>query len=176
MTSDNEDGGRIAGLEEELDRTRELVFQMGRLAEVGKLIAVVAHELSQPLLGIKAFAQMLQRHYSEDDFVAPKVKIIIQQAKVMESIIDNLRQFISHKTPETGGVDLAHVISNAVELFQERARKSRVRITTDLADQLPRIHGTRAHLQQVVVNLLSNALDEVESGEPGMVRISPHKG
>ncbi len=168
MSSDSE---RIARLEEELARTRELVFQMGRLAETGKLIAVVAHELSQPLLGIKAFAQMLQRHCSDDEFVGPKVEIIVQQAKIMEGIIDSLRQFTSHRTFESGGVDLPQVISNAVELFHERARKSKVRISTDLAERLPRTRGTSGHLQQVVINLLSNALDELESSGAGRVLV-----
>ena len=55
---------RIQELQQDLEQVREIMFQSAKLAEMGKLVAVVAHELSQPLLGIKAFAQMAEEGFS----------------------------------------------------------------------------------------------------------------
>ena len=160
---------RIKELEAELGRVRELMYQMGRLVEIGKLTAVVAHELSQPLLGIKAFAQILHGKCADDEFVAPKVQIIIQQAGVMETILDNLRQFGRTGVVKPGPVDLAEVVHTSLELFGERARKANLVLEAHVQEGLPLVRGNRGHVQQVVVNLIANAIDEIEPGKNGRV-------
>ncbi len=162
---------RIAELEAELEQAREFMFQAAKLAEMGKLVAVVAHELSQPLLGIKAFAQILLRRYDEDSFIAPKVRLIVQQAKVMEGILDGLRQYA--RRPEMGGrgVDPREPVKAAVALFHDRARKLKIRIEYEDPGELGLVQGNLGHLQQVVTNLLGNSLDELESQGSGQVLI-----
>jgi two-component system NtrC family sensor kinase len=148
---------------------------MGRLVELGKLIAVVAHELSQPLLGIKAFAQILQRRCDDDEYIGPKVRLILQQAHVMEGIVESLREFTRSQVDDPAGVDLAPVIAASVELFSERIRKGRVDVQVEIPPGAPAVRGNRVQLQQVLVNLISNALDVLRSREGGriLVRIEP---
>ena len=162
---------RIDELEAQLQQTREQLFQMARLVEMGKLVAVVAHELSQPLLGIKAFAQILQRRCKDDPYLGPKVKLIIEQAKVMEGIIDGLREFTRPQAPDSKAADPAEVVTAAVELLSERARKAHVEISTDLDGGVPKVRGARGHLQQVVVNLVANAIDALDGCDPARIQI-----
>lgn len=167
----SDDTQRIAELEEQLRETREQLFQMARLVEMGKLVAVVAHELSQPLLGIKAFAQILQRRCESDGYLGPKVKLIIEQAKVMEGIIDGLREFTRPQSLEAKTADPAEVLSAAVELLSERSRKAHVEIVTEVVGTPSQVRGARGHLQQVVVNLLANAIDALDGCDPALIRV-----
>jgi two-component system NtrC family sensor kinase len=161
-------------LQAELDRMRELMLHTAKLAEMGKLVASVAHELSQPLLGIKAFAQILERK-SQDEFFSSKIRVIVQQAMVMEEIIDSLRRFTKRKSEGQRAIDLPKVVETAVLLFQERLRKSKVKVDVTVENGLPDVLGTYGYVQQIVVNLLSNAIDAIESirraDETGLISV-----
>ena len=165
------DAQRIEELERQIEDMREKIYRMGRLAEMGKLIAVTAHELSQPLLGIKAFAQIIQRKINDDKDVSKKIAIIIQQAKIMENILNGLKDFTRPQSYTPGGIDAQQVAADAVELFSERAKKAKVDISTELSGIPPKVSGNRGQLQQVVVNLLSNAIDALAKNGGGRVRL-----
>ena len=167
MTTDQ----RIKRLEQQLQDTRDKLYRMGRLAELGKLVAVTAHELSQPLLGIKAFAQIIQRSCKDDEYLSQKIAIIIQQAKIMESILNGLKDFTRPKAVAPDGVDASQVAADAVELFSERAKKAKVAISTELSGTPPKVRGNRGQLQQVIVNLVSNAIDALAQNGGGKIRI-----
>ena len=161
----------IKQLEADLQRARELVFQTAKLAEMGKLVAVVVHELSQPLLGIKAFAQILRRRFTEDKFIEPKVRMIEEQAIHMETILASLRHYSRLPQSGLGIVDPLKSVRSAMELFQDRARKLRIQIQLKVPESLPDVRGNHGYIQQVVVNLLSNSLDELEAIKGGLILV-----
>ncbi len=154
-------------------RTPEALQQLARLAELGQQVAVVVHELSQPLLGIKAFAQILQRKYRDDAFLGPKLEIIVRQAELMDGMLAGLRQ----QGRAVGGArrraDALAVVRASVELLEERARKARVQVVVEPAEgEGPsEVSCGPGELQQVVVNLLVNALDELEPRHGGRVTL-----
>ncbi len=166
-----EDSEKVKELEEELQEAKDLSFHLAKLAEMGKMVAVVAHELSQPLLGIKAFAQILRRRYSNDSFIGPKIRMIEEQAVHMEGILDGLRRY--SKAPRRGGgaVNPQEPLHTAVELFRDRAKKHRIKMDLEFGGHLPAVRGNHGHVQQVIVNLLSNALDELEDGQGGIILV-----
>jgi C4-dicarboxylate-specific signal transduction histidine kinase len=164
---------RIAELERQLQQSRQQVRRLERLSEMGKLTAVVAHELSHPLLGIKAFAQMIERRCGQDDFLAPKIRLIVEQAEVMQGILDGLREFSSAR-PAHREADPIRVVRTAAALVQQRMRRARIDFALDLPERLPPVRGSAGELQQVVVNLLSNALEAVAAaagGDGAFVRV-----
>ena len=162
---------RIKELEEQLAKSKDLAFHVAKLAEMGKMVAVVAHELSQPLLGIKAFAQILRRRYSNDSFIGPKIRMIEEQAVHMEGILDGLRRYSKAPRKGKGVVKPLEPLHTAVELFRDRAKKLRVKINLEFEPHLPDVRGNHGHIQQVVVNLISNALDELEGGKGGIIQV-----
>ena len=168
MTDEND---RIKQMEEELAKAKDLAFHVAKLAEMGKMVAVVAHELSQPLLGIKAFAQILRRRYSNDSFIGPKIRMIEEQAVHMEGILDGLRRYSKAPRRGKGVVNPTEPLHTAVELYRDRAKKLRVQINLELEGHLPAVRGNHGHIQQVIVNLLSNALDELEGGKGGIILV-----
>jgi signal transduction histidine kinase len=134
---------------------------------------VVAHELSQPLLGIKAFAQILRRRYTGDAFIEPKVKLIEDQAIHMEGILDSLRQHSKPPRPSSVRIDPLVPVQSAIDLFQDRARKVRVKIAVEVkGEKLPLVLTSQGHLQQVVVNLISNGLDELDGKGGGTILVT----
>jgi two-component system NtrC family sensor kinase len=162
---------RIKELEEEIQRAKDLAFHVAKLAEMGKMVAVVAHELSQPLLGIKAFAQILRRRYSNDSFIGPKIRMIEEQAVHMEGILDGLRRYSKAPRRGAGVVNPQEPLHTAVELFRDRAKKLRVQMNLEFEGHLPKVRGNHGHVQQVIVNLLSNSLDELEGGQGGIILV-----
>lgn len=165
----SEERDKIRELENELERARQLVFQSAKLAEMGKMVAVVAHELSQPLLGIKAFAQILRRRFQDDEFIEPKVRMIEEQAVHMESILGSLRRYSKLPDATKRHCNPSEAVHAATELYQERARKMRIRVLVEEPAGLPPVRISHGHLQQVTVNLLSNALDALEGPGEGLV-------
>ncbi len=161
----------IKRLEDELEKARQQLFQLAKLAEMGKMVAVVAHELSQPLLGIKAFAQILRRRLSSDVFAEPKLCLIEEQAAFMEEMLNSLRQYSRSASVDPEGVDPLVPIRRAIELLRERARKQQIKIDLEAAEPLARVHGSPGHIQQVLVNLIGNALDEMGNSGQGTVRL-----
>jgi signal transduction histidine kinase len=166
-----DDTNRIEELEAELAKSKDLAFHVAKLAEMGKMVAVVAHELSQPLLGIKAFAQILRRRYSNDSFIGPKIRMIEEQAVHMEGILDGLRRYSKAPRRGAGVVKPLEPLHTAVELFRDRAKKLRVNMDLEFESNLPDVRGNHGHIQQVIVNLLSNALDELEGGKGGIILV-----
>lgn len=165
----------IEALEQELKRLRQELRHTAKLAELGRLVAVVAHELSQPLLGIKAFAQLLRRRYEEDEFAGPKVRMIEEQSRFMEGLVETLREF---SRSGEAGADSCHPLESVqtvLRLFADRARKLKVGLVVEAEEGLPRISLSRGKLQQVVMNLVGNALDALESSNNGRVKIGLHQ-
>ncbi|HOX42633.1 MAG TPA: ATP-binding protein [Myxococcota bacterium] len=161
-------------LGEALQRSPEALHQLAKLAELGQQVAVVVHELSQPLLGIKAFAQILQRKYQDDAFLGPKLEIIVRQAELMDEMLSGLRQYGRTAVGARPRAEPGAVVRSCVELLGERARKLRVQVLVDGDQGGPEapareVRCSPGKLQQIVVNLLTNALDELEPRHGGRI-------
>lgn len=161
----------IKKLKEELKQTREMLYQTSKLAEMGKQVAVVAHELSQPLLGIKAFSQILRRRYQHDQYAEPKIRIIEEQAEHMEAIIGRLRQYSKKVFDESQTTDPMIPIKTAFELLHDRLNKLRIHIDLEGPEKLPRVLLSQGLLQQIIVNLMNNSLEELEGRKEGRILI-----
>jgi two-component system NtrC family sensor kinase len=158
-----------------LERSPESLLHMAKLAEMGTLLAMVVHELSQPLLGIKAFAQILARRYGQDEFLGPKLEIIVKQAEHMDELLGNLRQFGGAHAAVDRRAAPVRAVEAALELLGARARKLRVDVDLQVEGSPPEVGLTSGHIQQLLVNLLTNALDALEPRHGGriLVRLAP---
>jgi signal transduction histidine kinase len=159
-----------------LQRSPEALHRLAKLAELGQQVAVVVHELSQPLLGIKAFAQILRRKYQDDAFLGPKLEIIVKQAELMDEMLSGLRQYGRTAVGVRPRTEPWAVVRSTVELLGERARKLQVQVLVDGEPGPPEVPAREVccrpgALQQVVVNLLANALDELEESHGGRILI-----
>lgn len=154
----------------EIRRLRELLASAGRLAEFGRFAAQQIHELRQPLFAIKGLGQLLlEKERVELDEVLDFARHIVEQSERLTALVSNLRQ-LSIPAPigqarartETGALLL-----RVTALLDLRLRKTGVTLRTQVAPDLPPLAAPPHVVEQILINLLANALDAVAgSGQP----------
>ncbi|MBR0781755.1 sensor histidine kinase [Bradyrhizobium iriomotense] len=158
---------RVAERTEELRRTMESLVQSAKLASLGQALAGVAHEINQPLAALITYvasSRVLLRR-NEVDRAAANLDLMSSIAERMMALIDHLRMFARKETGTRSAVALAPVIDNAIRLLQYRIDHEHIEVVRS-APAEP-LHGLAnpIRLEQVVVNLLSNAIDAMRDRE-----------
>jgi len=148
---------------QKLQETQQQLIQSAKMAATGQLVAGVSHELNQPLTGIKGFAQALLMDSEENSPARADLKKIIEQADRMDNIIKNLRLFARKSEFKTEELDINKPIQDALMLLSQQLKVDNIRLNTSLGENLPKIQGDLNQLQQVFLNLITNARDAIDS-------------
>lgn len=143
-------------------RLVDQILQQEKLAVIGQLVSGVAHELNNPLAGVMAFAQLLAEGPTVDEEQKRALESIHLEAKRTTKIVSNLLSFARRHQPERRVVDLTQVLRDTLELRSYSLRVQQIRVTHDLRDGLPPTWADPFQLQQVFLNLLSNAEQALE--------------
>ncbi len=148
---------------ETVARLRDLLAAAGRLAEFGRFAAQQIHELRQPLFAIKGLAQLLlEKDRLELDEVLDFARHIVEQSERLTTLVSSLRLLSvpathdAHRRSELGAV-LVRVTS----LLEFRLRKANATLRTQIAPDLPQLVISPHGLEQILINLIANALDAV---------------
>ncbi len=149
----------VAGLEEA--QARALVSE--KMAAIGQLAGGVAHEINNPLGVILGFAQGLERRVRSDDPLRMPVESIVREALRCRSLVQELLVFSRTGKREMEGLDVSDIARATVTLLEARARPQGVELRCALSETAP-VHGNRTQIQQVMVNLGTNALDAMPEG------------
>jgi signal transduction histidine kinase len=157
---------------EELQQSQDLLVRQEKLASLGRLAAGVAHELNNPLSAVAGFAEALQRHVSEgacgDDrrFGDCREYLGMIQSEVgrAAAIVRRLLDFARQREPAFGPVDVGQVMREAVAFVERQARLANRQIRMEPIGDGAIVRGDSQMLHQVLLNLLTNALDAVEGG------------
>lgn len=136
-------------IEEQLRSTEKMVA-------VGELVAGVAHEINNPLTGISAFAQILLEDDLTDD-QRESVTLIKHETDRAKSVIHDLLLFARNNEREAGPVDINDALKQVVRLRSYPLRIANVEVRLELAENLPPVTGDAQKLQQVFLNIISNA-------------------
>lgn len=146
------------------------LIQSEKLAAVGQLVSGVAHELNNPLTSIAGLSEFLleQKELGEND--RGHLRVIHEQAERAGRIVRNLLTFARKAPAERERVDLTDVLQRTLLLMSYDLRLKDVEVERDFASVLPDVLGDRHALQQVVLNLLTNAAQAVTENSPGAPR------
>ena len=160
------DPSRVVTFDDVSERVKleEQVLRQERLASLGLLAAGVAHEINTPLTGISSYTQMLLEESAADDPRREALRKIELQTNRAAEITGSL---LNLARPEEAGferVECEHTIREVVQLFEPQIRGRGIALELDIEDGLPAIPGDKGKLQQVLLNLLMNARDAVQSG------------
>lgn len=150
--------------EARLRRTQSELVQAGKLAALGQMSAGLSHEFNQPLAAVKAYAENAATYLDRDrpDEARKNVGLISQMADRMAAISKHLRNFARRPQEQIGPIPLLSVLDDALALMGGRIATAGAEIVFDRPEAEIMVMGGQVRLQQVLVNLLSNALDAME--------------
>lgn len=151
----------VMGDVSEITRLERELQEKDRLASLGLLAAGIAHEVNTPLAGISSYAQLLLAETNEDDPRFGTLKKMEKQTFRASRLVNNLLDFAANRRLEQESVDLATVISSALELNESVTNAGEIELDVSMPAGL-RVRANPYELQQVVTNLLLNARDALK--------------
>ena len=161
--------------EMEGQRLRGELAHTGRVATVGALTTTLAHELNQPLTAIlsnaEAAEQLLEGPAPRLEGLREILQDIVKDDRRAVEVIRRLRGLLAKGTVEPAALDVNEIVAEVARLVSADAAVRDVSVRLDLAPDLPPVWGDRVQLQQVVLNLLLNALDAMADADRGGRRL-----
>ena len=167
---------RLQGLLDQVGSQAQLV-QAGKMSAVGTMTAGIAHELNNPLMGVINFIQYCIKHTPEDDRRHTVLKDAEREAGRCIDIVQNLLTF--SRMEKEGEEDyrkesLALIVERVLKLLSYRFKKENILFTQDIAEETPDIFIQVNSIQQVVFNLVNNALDSLQKSEKKEIHVDIH--
>jgi len=148
---------------QKLKETQEQLIQSGKMAAMGQLSAGISHELNQPLTGIKGFAQTVLMEMDENNPFKKDLQRIVEQADRMDKIIKHVRFFARKSDFRMKEIDINQPIEDSLTFLTQQLKTHNILINKSLGKNLPMIEGDSNQLEQVFINLITNARDAIDS-------------
>ena len=157
--------------QEEIRQTQERMTQFSRLSTMGEMAAGLAHEINQPLTAITNYAQALQRLMARPGAAEPEdvelaLSQIAAQALRAGEVIRRLRSFVKHREAQTEVMDASRLISELMTFAEPDTRLNDIPIRVETGDGLPKVACDPVQIQQVLLNLIRNAIDATNEAGP----------
>ncbi|MDF2457717.1 MAG: hypothetical protein K0S79_133 [Nitrospira sp.] len=141
--------------------------RVNRVTTLGVLAASIAHEVNQPLGAITASAAACTRWMAaqppEMERAHAALRRIVAEGRRAGQVVDRIRALVNRQAPQRSHVDVNEAILEVIALTREEVHKNSITLYTSLAPDVPVIEGDRIQLQQVILNLLVNAIEAMKS-------------
>ncbi|MFP4687154.1 MAG: response regulator [bacterium] len=157
---------QIENRTKELERTQAELFQTSKLATLGEMLAGLAHEINQPLGGIELVAGHLRKLKERDALTEENLELgledIESSVERMSRVIKHIRTFARQDSLEFQEVSIPETIRAAMSLINEQLRLHEIEVIEDHDDEQPRVDGEPYQLEQVWINIITNARDALD--------------
>lgn len=179
-------GGTVLDISErmtmqtEIDRQRQSLIHLSRVGTIGKLSGALAHELSQPLTAIMNNAHAIDRMLSQKPINIPEMRDaisdIIEDDTRVNDVIRHLRALLKKDNADFGRVDMTLLIHKVLGLVRKEMALHRVKPVVAIAPNFLPVWGDEVQLQQLLLNLIMNAIDAIEtnSKEGGLISVTAY--
>ena len=165
-------------------RYREIQSELAhanRLDTMGQLTASIAHEVNQPITGVSATARAALRWLANEPPAVEKARNslerIVRDADRATNVIGRIRALVKKAPPRNESFNIGEAIREVVGLTNSEALNKQIAVKTHLSEDLPLIQGDRVQLQQVLLNLIVNAIQAMAAGADGgrdlLVTVAP---
>jgi two-component system, NtrC family, sensor kinase len=155
----------------ELKRAHDHMLHVEKMASVGKMAAVVAHEINNPLSGILTYAKLLRKWLDRGETEGDKheeamqcLELIAGESRRCGDLVKNLLTFSRTAPMNVETTDLNAVMDRSVRLVQHQLELNGIQLQLDLGSDLPRVQCDPAQIEQVVLALVMNAIDAMPRG------------
>ncbi len=173
LQSGHDRAGSMVALVEDVTEQRSMeaqLFQNEKMAAIGQLVSGVAHELNNPLTSIAGLTELLLERDVGGDAPRQHLRIIHEQAGRAGRIVKNLLTFVRTGTTEQSPVDVNDVVARTTMLVAYEIRLRGIELVTELHPLPAIVMGDPHELQQVLLNLLTNAVQAIADLPPGRLR------
>lgn len=163
----------VRSLEEtnrQLTEARDELIRLEKVASVGRLAAGIAHEVGNPLSAILGYIGILKRSAGERE--GELLDSAEREARRIDRIVRGLLDYARPREARVHPIDVGRVIDRTLELLGTQGRFQEIEVTCDLADDLPPVEADAHQLEQVLVNILLNAVDALEEVRSPAIRVA----
>lgn len=148
------------------------VQQAEQMAVVGEMAAGIAHEIRNPLMSVQGFAQLLKEEVFPENSHYEYLRIIEKETQRMNNLIEQLLRYARPPEGKEDRLAVNVVLEDTLQLAEARIKKNDIQIKRELSDDLPILYADSEQLQQVLMNLIINAIQAVqEKGEHGTITV-----
>jgi len=159
-----------------IDALQQQIVRAERLATLGELAAGVVHELNNPLTSITVYAEYLVRKNEASGSDASDIEKLRRIGASAQRILRFSRDLVQYARPsgkEREPVDLAGVVRQSVSICEHLIERGGIELAVEVSSELPVVHAVAGQLEQVLINLITNAVHAVENGGKVVVRARP---
>jgi signal transduction histidine kinase len=160
----------LADINERLRATQLQLIQSEKLAAIGHLTAGIVHDVKNPLTVIKGVAELLLYEDELDPEVKSEISLIRESALKANNIVSDLLKFSRQSKPTMGEQDIRETIETALRLMAYTIRKAHVQVVKELPDQSVVMTYDIQQIEQVLVNIITNAIQAMPDG--GTLRLN----
>jgi signal transduction histidine kinase len=164
--ANNELAQRLQAAAVFLDPADDRMIHLQRMATLGEVVSNLTHEIRQPLAAISNYASVLMRQLHATpaaDQTLPIVTRIEEQTRRANQIVTRTREFVGRGNDSLCAFDIQALVETSLSLIEKRKRELNVDVHIEAAMPLPALHGNPVQIEQVLVNLLHNALNAMEA-------------
>lgn len=148
----------------ELEKSQNLLIQSEKLTAMGKMAGGLAHELNSPLAGLLPMLELHKKRAKPGSREEKELALMLKTADHMAKIVKDFGVFSRKSKSEFRALSLNEVIEDTLSFSAVRLRQKGIKIKKDLSARLPLIRGDKTELQQVVLNMITNAFDAMNEG------------
>jgi signal transduction histidine kinase len=156
----------------------ELTY-MNRRVAAGHLSAALTHEINQPLAGIatraSAALRWMRPEKNDPEKVRAALEAIVAATDRVANLVTSIRSMFKKDTPEKVSIDVNQIILTALSIVRVELQKHGVELRTQLDEHLPAIQGDKVQLQQVVLNLVLNGIEAMQSVRPRVLNVQTNQ-
>ena len=154
--------------EEKNKSLQEQLAHMDRISMMGEMTAGIAHEINQPLTAIDTYAQAAHRRIHVDNVDYEKLKSLLEKisntSQRAGDVVSRLREMVKRQTRKNSISSINNIIDDTVKLLETDVRAYEFRIELELDQDLPNVMADSIQIQQVLLNLIRNAMDAAAKG------------
>jgi signal transduction histidine kinase len=142
-----------------------------RLGVIGTLASGIAHEIKNPLVAIRTFAELLPERFRDEEFHGEFSKVVMREIGRIDGLVARLRELATRPAQQLSALDLRTPIDETLALLRGQLEQKQIRVTTEYGTAVPLILGESNLVKQLFLNLFMNAIEAMSAGGELSIRL-----